>query len=277
MTTPLAALLADSRLELLPLKSAADAVAALPPGSSVSVTCSPAHGLQVMQDLVARLADAGHHAVPHFAARLVHDRHHAAQLAGWCDDHGITEVFCIAGDALDPVGPYAGAEPFLRDLLDAGPKLRAVGISGYPDGHPLIAKHTLADALLAKQELLESAGVQGTVSTQMCFDVERILGWITQVRNEGVTLPVRLGVPGVVDKGKLLALGTRIGIGTSLRYLRKNRALVGKLAMPGGYDPMTLLRAIAPQARDHGITGLHVFTFNAVGPTVARWHASRRP
>lgn len=274
MGSPISALLDASRFEILPLKSSAGAVAALPPASEVSVTCSPAHGLHVMQDLVARLADLGHHAVPHIAARLVQDRDHARRLAGWCRDHGIREVFVIAGDALEPSGPYPGAEPFLRDFLDAGPGVSGVGISGYPDGHPLIAKHTLSDALLAKQELLESAGVQSMISTQMCFDVERIVSWVQHIRADGVTLPIRLGVPGVVDKGKLLALGTRVGVGASLRYLRKNRALVGKLAMPGGYDPLTLIRAIIPNAEACAIEALHVFTFNAVQPTLERWAAA---
>ena len=39
-----------------------------------------------------------------------------------------------------------------------------------------------------------------------------------------------------VERAKLVSMGTRLGIGASLRYLRKNAAVISKLVGPGGYD-----------------------------------------
>jgi methylenetetrahydrofolate reductase (NADPH) len=194
---------------------------------------------------------------------------HAKQLAGWLREHGIAEVFVIAGDAAEPAGPYEGSAPFIRDLLSGDPGVARVGFAGYPDGHALIEPSVVAEQLVAKRDLLAEAGVDGWISTQMCFDGDRIRQWIVEQRAAGVSVPIRLGIPGVVDRTRLMTMGTRLGIGTSLRYLSKNRSTVMKLMAPGGYDPTDLVVAFADDAERLGIEALHSFTFNAVADTRA--------
>jgi methylenetetrahydrofolate reductase (NADPH) len=253
--------------EIVPMKSIDQAMADLPPGAHVSVTCSPAKGIPATQDYTLQLRDLGHHPIPHFAARLVDSEVHAKQLATWLRENEIEEVFVIAGDAAEPTGPYEGALPFIRDLLEADPGVKRVGYTGYPDGHTMIEPAVITEQLHAKQAALADAGVDGWVSTQMCFDEERIREWLTAERAAGFTLPVRLGVPGVVDRTRLMTMGTRLGIGTSLRYLSKNRSTVMKLMAPGGYDPTDMVVAFADDAQRLNIEALHSFTFNAVADT----------
>ena len=64
-----------------------------------------------------------------------------------------------------------------------------------------------------------------------------------------------------------MTMGTRLGIGTSLRYLSKNRSTVMKLMAPGGYDPTDMVVAFADEAERLNIEALHSFTFNAVADT----------
>jgi methylenetetrahydrofolate reductase (NADPH) len=192
---------------------------------------------------------------------------HARQLAGWARELGLREIFVIAGDAPEPAGPYEGALPFIRDLLDGDPGIERLGITGYPDGHALIDDDTIVEQLHAKQAVLADAGVGGWVSTQMCFDEDKIRSWIGTERSRGLTLPIRLGVPGVVDRTRLMTMGTRLGIGASLRYLSKNRSTVMHLMSPGGYDPTDMVLAFADDATALGIEALHSFTFNAVADT----------
>ena len=82
-------------------------------------------------------------------------------------------------------------------------------------------------------------------------------------------LPVHLGIPGAVEPARLVRIGTRLGIGASLRYLQKNRGAVARLLRPGGYDPSALLNKLAAEADRLNIAGLHVFTFNAIESTMA--------
>ena len=86
-------------------------------------------------------------------------------------------------------------------------------------------------------------------STQMCFDAGRIRSWLEEERALGLTVPVHLGVPGVVDRTRLMTMGARLGVGTSLRYLSKNRATVMRMLAPGGYDPTDLVREPRPARR----------------------------
>ena len=100
-----------------------------------------------------------------------------------------------------------------------------------------ISDEKLHEALHAKQTLLAEAGLPGWCSTQMCFDAEVIEAWLRKERAEGLTLPVHLGVSGVVDKAKLMTMGVRIGLGAPLGYLKKNRAAITKMLTSTSYDP----------------------------------------
>ena len=266
-------LLAALCFELVPMKGVEAAIADLAPASTVSVTCSPAKGLGATLDVAGRLLDLGHDAVPHLAARQVEDREHVARLAAWIRRCGLREVIVIAGDAPRPAGSYVDAISFLRDLFEHDTGLERVGVGAYPDGHPAIDRATLHEALHAKQALLAAAGVRGSATTQMCFEAKRIRTWLSVERCEGFTMPVTVGIPGVVDRGRLLKVGMRIGVGASLRYLRKNRAAMSALLAPGGYDPTELVTAVASDAGELGVTALHSYTFNCVAETRA-WQQS---
>ena len=267
-------LVAGLTFEVIPLKSLDAAVEALPAGSRVSVTASPVKGQDATCEITERLLGLGHEAVPHISARLVPDRARVAELAAWLRSSGLSTMFLVGGDVESP-GAYPDATSFLRDLLECDHGLTTIGVTAYPHGHPLIADDVLHEALHAKQELLASAGVAGYCSTQMCFDPGRIEQWLRAERAAGLTLPVHLGLSGVVDRTKLLTMGARLGVGPSLRYLRKNRAAITRLMTSPNYSPDHLLTALSPHLSDLDVTGLHVFTFNQVAATAA-WQASHR-
>ena len=262
-------LVAGARYELIPLKSVDAQIGHLPPGCSVSITCSPAKGLEATLELTSKVLDAGHVAVPHFSARLTEDRTHVRRLAEYCRNHGLTEVFLVAGDAPEPVGAYDGVVAFLRDFLDCDHGLARIGVTAYPDGHALIEPSVVHEALHAKQALLAEAGVAGFASTQMCFDVDRWKRWAAGERAAGFTLPLHLGVPGVIDRAKLLTMGARLGIGSSMRFVKKNSGTIFKLFSPAGYDPTKIVAPMSKVARELGVEGLHLFTFNNVEATAA--------
>lgn len=262
-------LVAEARYELVPMKSVESQIEHVPVGSAVSVTCSPAKGLAATLELTARLLDRGLDAVPHLSARLTEDRAHVARLAAFCKQHAIREVFLVAGDAPDPVGAYDGAVALLRDFLDCDHGLTHIGVTAYPDGHALIDHAVVHEALHAKQALLAEAGLGGFATTQMCFDVEQWKRWALAERAAGLTLPLHLGVPGVIDRAKLLTMGARLGIGSSMRFVKKNPSTLLRLFSPVGYDPTKLIAPLSRVAGELGIEGLHLFTFNNVEATAA--------
>lgn len=252
--------------ELVPLKSLDAAVQALPAAAEVSVTCSPTKGIEETQRLTAALLAHGYAPIPHIAARMVRDRAHTAELADWCRELGLQKIFIVGGDAEEP-GEYPGAVEFLADFLATDHGVGTIGVTAYPDGHAFLSDETMRWALHEKQRLLAEAGVDGYCSTQMCFDPDAIAKWLRVEREMGLTLPVHLGISGVVDKTKLLTMGARLGIGDSVKYLRKNMGAVVKMMTTIAYDPNDLLIPLSSDLLDFGVTGMHVFTFNQVEAT----------
>lgn len=263
------ALIASLKYELVPLASVHEAIAALPPASTVSITCSPVKGFEATMALTDQLRALGHTAVPHLSARMIEGPEHLHRITDWLRREEVRHLFLIGGDADPPLGPYHDAGRALEDLLTARPGLDSVGVAAYPDGHPAIDAERLRSTLRGKQQMLAEAGVAGYASTQMCFDPDRIERWLTAERQAGLTLPVHLGMAGVVDRKKLLTTGVRLGVGASLRYLRKNRNAIGQLLTSSSFDPNSILEPLEPSLVPLGIEGLHCFTFNQVGPTVA--------
>ena len=146
------------------------------------------------------------------------------------------------------------------------------GIEQLQPDDTLIDRGVVHEALHTKQALLAEAGVAGFASTQMCFDIDQWKKWAAAERAAGFTLPLHLGVPGVIDRAKLLTMGARLGIGSSMRFVKKNSSTLFKLFSPSGYDPSKLITPMSKVARDLNIEGLHLFTFNNVEAT-AEWQA----
>lgn len=253
--------------EVVPLKSLDGAIAALPDRSEVSVTCSPVKGVPETMRLTDQVRSLGHTAIPHIAARMVEGPEHVAAIAKWMRTEEIGRLFLVGGDANPPAGPYRDAASFLRDLLDAGPELHTVGVTAYPDGHAAIGDPLLSAALREKQDILTEAGIYGYASTQMCFDPNKIRSWLVQERENGITLPVHLGIAGVVDRTKLMTMGVRLGIGSSLGYLKKNRKAISSLLSRSDYNPDALLEPLQSELQSLGVAGIHCFTFNQVEAT----------
>ncbi|WP_405804072.1 methylenetetrahydrofolate reductase [Streptomyces sp. NBC_00210] len=265
--TVLRSLLHQVRYEVLPAKATQDKVLAhVPRDVVVTVTASPVKGLEPTLDLATRLAAHGYRVVPHVPARLLRDGAHVAEVVHRLREAGVDDVFVPAGDADAPAGPYEGALPVLRRLSELGSPFARVGITGYPESHPLI------DDDITIQAMREKHAHATYIVSNLCFD-SRVLGeWVTRVRRRDVTLPVHVGVAGPVERTKLLAMAAKIGVGESTRFLARHASWFVRFATPGGYAPERLLRRSAPVLTAPGaaVAGLHLFTFNQIAET-ERW------
>jgi methylenetetrahydrofolate reductase (NADPH) len=197
---------------------------------------------------------------------MVRDRGHLREILARLDELRVESVFVPGGDAPAPVGDYHGALELLRDMAEIGHRIEDVGVAAHPEGHPHADEAELLRLLLAKQPLATY------LVTQMCFDPGVLIAWLLRMRAAGVTLPAWIGLPGVVEIPKLIALSLRIGVGQSVRVLKKQKGLVGKLISARPYQPDDLLRGIHDYLDDPDldIPGFHLFSFNNV-ETTERW------
>ena len=259
----LARVLAHPTFELVPLKNALEQAGSLPRGATVSVTASPAKGLEATVALCEQLQAQGFKAVPHLSARMVRDVAHLRDLVAWLEGAKVDRAFVVGGDAKEP-GDFPDGLSLLRALHEIGHPLAEIGIPCYPQGHAFIADGPLLTALH------EKARYANYMTTQLCFDPEAIISWLAARRAEGIALPVHVGVPGVAEPHRLLAIGARIGVADTQRFLSKNIRFVARLVRSGGfYRPNALLEGVAPAIADPatGIVDLHLYTFNAVDLT----------
>ena len=95
------------------------------------------------------------------------------------------------------------------------------------------------------------------------------------MKQHGIRLPIRVGLPGVVSRQKLVRISAGLGLGQSARFLLKQQSLFWRFFLPGGYHPGRLTRRLAPHLEqpDAHLEGFHFFTFNEVASTEA-WRRS---
>jgi methylenetetrahydrofolate reductase (NADPH) len=182
---------------------------------------------------------------------------------------GIDDLFVIGGDAHEPQGPYGEAAQVLELIAEHPLRPQALGIGAYPEGHPLIAQDALDAALERK------ARVATYVVTQLCFDTKVFLAWLDGIRDRGVDLPLYAGAAGPVERRKLLEISARIGVGPSLRFLRKQRGITQLFRSPTA-SADRFHDELQPHLGDpgRGLAGFHFFTFNELVATW-RWHMER--
>jgi methylenetetrahydrofolate reductase (NADPH) len=256
-----------TRYEILPLDAVEPELATAPKPLVVTVTCSPRHGVDRTVEVAERVAALGHKPVPHVAARTIRDERHLDAVLERLAAAGVEDVFVIAGDGHAPAGPFEDALKLLP--LVAGNRYAPprIGVAAYPEGHPFIDDRVLEAALKAK------APLAAYMVTQLCFDPGALTRWLERTRAAGIDLPLYVGLPGAVDRRHLLEVSMRIGVGTSIAFVRKQRGLRRLLGSPT-HTADQLHAALAPLVGGDGIEGLHYFTFNRLTATLA-WEAER--
>ncbi len=266
--TRVAELLRRSRYEVMPLDGIeGEVLERVPRDVTLTLTASPTKGLEPTLALAGSLARHGYTVVPHLSARLVRDTAELEEIVARLREASVRDVFVVAGDAPEPRGLFHGAIDLLEALDGLGRPFAEVGITGYPESHPFIDDETTIAVMF------EKARHATYIASQVCFDPAITARWIENVWDRGTRLPIYVGVPGAVPRAKLLRVSTRIGIGDSLRFLRKNGSFAGRF-LRGGFSPDPLIDGLGPVLESGKVAGFHVFTFNDVADT-EEWRRRR--
>ena len=250
----------EAYMEIFPTPSIESKLDLLEPNSYIAVTCSPSKGVELTLDMVERLAQRGFKLVPHIAARMVKDDAHLREILKRLDDLPIISIFVPGGDSPQPAGKFSTALDLLRAIAEVDHKFTEIGVAAHPEGHPTVGNDVLFEQLLKKQE------VSNYMVTQMCFDADVLAAWLHDVREQGITLPAWIGLPGVSDRNSLMTTSLRIGVGNSVRYLKNHGKIAMRLLKSKSYRPDKLLTELAPFIADpaYRIAGHHIYCFNQV-------------
>ncbi len=256
--------LKSARYEVLPTAKIEQAVVDnVPRDVTLTVTASPTKGIGATLDMTERLIGHGYQVVPHLAARMISGPTELEEIVTRLRGLDVTNVFCPAGDADPPAGEYTGSVALLEHLTAMGRPFAQVGITGYPESHPAIEDD------ITIQSMWDKRAHATYVVSNLCFDADTIARWLQRMRKRGIELPVLIGLPGPVERTKLLTMAGKIGVGQSVRFLKSHASAFARIAAPGGFSPERFLLKAAPALGDPNmrVAGLHLFTFNQVAET----------
>ena len=262
--------LQKSYMEIIPVPGIEDKLDSLPSDMYLAVTCSPTKGVDETLELSEKLIERGFKVTPHIASKCVSGEKHLEAIIKKLDELGIESIFVPGGDRPEPMGDFNNALDLLKALKKLGHNLNKIGMAAHPEGHPDVSDEILMEALEEKKDLADF------IVTQMCFDAEILNDWMNQIHKKGVELPVWVGLPGVIERGRLLKTSLRIGVGDSLRFLRKKSQVATELMKSSIFNPDDLVRDITEQIdiNDSKLAGYHIYCFNQI-ETTEKWRTER--
>ena len=252
--------LENAYMEIIPIPGIEERLGTLQPNSHVAVTCSPTKGVDETIELSEKLIAQGFQVIPHIAAKCVSGEKHLETIVKRLDALSIESIFVPGGDRPEPIGEFNNAYDLLKALQKSGHNIKNIGIAAHPEGHPDVNEKILMEALEKKKDLADY------IVTQMCFDANILGDWLIQINQQGVHLPVWVGLPGAIERGRLLRTSLRIGVGNSLRFLRKKSQVAAELMKSSIYNPDKLVTSISEykDIANTNLAGYHIFCFNQI-------------
>lgn len=242
------------------------ALSVLPRGTRVYISAVPHRAVEETISAAIRLRAAGLEPVPHVAVRNFGSADalddFLTRLNGEAE---VRRVLVIAGDRGEH-GPFRSAADAIDSGLFRRRGIRALGIAGYPEGHPKIGNDVLFKALAEKIAAAEATGLAVEIVTQFCFDARAILDYVTRLRAFGFEQPLRLGLVGPTSLSALLRYAGRCGVRASAQALARRSGMLRQ--MFALTVPDDLIRALADAAPSR--VSAHFFSFGGL-PATARW------
>jgi methylenetetrahydrofolate reductase (NADPH) len=258
-------------------KSIETAMREMARGSEVFIASPPSDTSDRQVSTAAALSDAGLRPVPHIVARNI------ASLAGFdrfldrlTSEARVDRVLLLAGDRDVPAGEFHSSLQLLESGVLERRGIRRIFLAAYPEGHPRVAAREIVAARNAKMAAAEKRSMQVTFVTQFCFESAPIISLAREMRAQGISAPLRIGLAGAASRASLLRYALICGVGPSLRALRERSAAARN--MLSGETPEELVKDLATaQATEPslGIVGVHFFTFGSLAKTI-EWVQGQR-
>ena len=277
-TTPIGAFLDGFSIEVMPrtAEKVEDFRAILPAGTRVYIAHIEGTPIAEMVATARRLQGEGFPVMPHFPARLIENR---AVLREWIEmyrgEADVRQALVLAGGVTKPHGEFHASTQLLETGLFDEYGFTHLHVAGHPEGNrdidPDGGHANVSEALRWKQEFSRNTDAEMAIATQFVFEAEPVRQWARTLRDDGITLPIHIGIAGPAKLQTLLKFAIACGVGPSLRVLQKRAADLTKLLLP--FEPTELvadLAAIQAAEPDLGIEKVHVFPLGGI-KTSAAW------
>ena len=241
------------------------------PQTQIAITFLAGEAMAQRVEAAKLVRELGFEPIVHIAARwLTSKKELGDYLVRITGEASVKRVFLIAGDPRSPEGPYEDSMQVIETGLLEKHGITIVGVSGHPEGHPNVSRDDLWVWMERKIAALRDRGITPLVVTQFAFDDDAIAGWVREMRQRGIDVPVRLGVPGPAGIKRLLGFANRCGVGASASVLKKYGISLTNLIGSAGPDKLVNSLDAKLNDEEHGRVRLHFFPFGALIPA-AEW------
>lgn len=238
------------------------------PNATVYVAHTPKWTLQDVVRVALNLEKSGVRAAPHIVARRIENEGALRDAARRLADGGVERALVISGDTDRPAGPYSCTLEVLQTLALTDAGIRRIDVAGHPEGHRAVPSTILWQALRDKQDFAACTGTEMRVITQFGFDSSAICNWVQHCSEQGILLPVCVGLAGPAPLAKLIAYAVHCGIGTSLRGALRNTSLMRKATGRAASAEQMVTRLVTDGAAgSRRIVGAHLFSFGGAMAT----------
>ncbi|HWK41840.1 MAG TPA: methylenetetrahydrofolate reductase [Croceibacterium sp.] len=241
------------------------------PGTQVAVTFLPGEELEQRVEAAVVVRELGFEPIVHLSARRIESEEQLDWYLGEITTKAkVKRVFIIAGDPPEPEGPYSTSLQIIETGLLQKHGIEIVGIGGHPEGHPNNTPAELWDWMERKIAAIRAGNMVPLVVTQFAFDDDAIVEWVGEMRQRGIDVPVRLGVPGPAGIKRLLGFAKRCGVGASASVMKKYGISLTNLIGSAGPDKLVDSLDKKLSQEEHGRVRLHFYPFGALTAS-AEW------
>ncbi len=247
-----------------------EAAPLIPPETPIAITFLPGEDAHARIEATLAVRELGFEPMPHFSARRIPSamefEHYLYAVVARA---GVRRCFVVAGDPPVPLGPFSDSMALIGSGVFEGAGVKAIGIGGHPEGHPIMSADECWDVIDEKVSAIEARGMAPLIVTQFAFDAAPVLNWLTLLRTRGIDVPVRIGIPGPAGIKRLLKFAAHCGVGATASVMKKYGVSITNLL--GSAGPDKLVGQFAAQlSEEHGMVRLHFYPFGGIAKT-AGW------
>ncbi len=239
----------------------------LPQGTPIFIALIDPADVAGQLTAATALRKAGLEPIPHVPARFIRDETDlSSRIAALAGEAGVTQMLVLGGGAPTPIGKFDAAIQLMRTDVFQNNGVKRLGIAGHPEGNPDITKvhgeAVLLKALGEKQAWLKANNIAGFIATQFLFEAPPVAYWASLLRDNGIDLPIHVGIPGPATIKTLVKYAAMCGVGNSARFIRKQALNITKLLTVNTPDEFIEQLAVLHLDRPElGIAAPHLYPF----------------
>ena len=242
----------------------------IPKGTLIYIAHIEGTPIEEMVETAKKINDQGYSPMPHFPARIIKNE---KVLQDWISQYkneaNVENALLIAGGSNKPYGDFDSSVQLIESELFDVAGFKNLHIAGHPEGNKDIdndgTTRNIDKALSWKNEFSKRTDATMAITTQFCFDSETVINWANNIKNNGIDLPIHIGIAGPAKLQTLLKYSLECGVGASIKILQKRAMDLTKLLLP--YKPTQILSELAEYKFDNpdfNVEKVHFFPLGGI-------------